>query len=209
MRLTTSRVPSKEKLRKKSLWESKHTTLLKQYAHDYGGTYVPASFKNWEYVGEHVKIDAPKGEGPIYIALKNSGNSNGKGQLSILEMKFLFRPRRKLEFSLFSTKRKVLSMFYPNMRPATMPNAVLKKLFKGMATHPNLLRSLLKHEGLEEALMPFFSSRFNLRIKDQKATFRISQTLNAPDMQAIHEQVQLLIRFIAALHEQNVIHDLR
>ncbi|MGZ9585489.1 hypothetical protein [Paenibacillus marinisediminis] len=198
----------KKKPISKKWWESAGTQLLKQYAEQYGGTYFPSKLKGWSYISEHVQVNDPTGHGSYTISFKSSGNSSSSSSSDMIEIKYTFRPRRKLEFFLISAKRAMFSFMHRDMRPVTMPDSAMSKLFKGMSTHPSLLRTVLKHDGLSDELMPYFSATIRLRINEHKATLSWTEAHKKPDLQVIHERMRIVQLFVQALREQNVIHEL-
>ena len=191
---------------KKQWWESKRTVLLKQYAHDYGGEYVAASLKKWRYTAEHVKLPDPYGLGTYDVSVRSNSNSNSTSTSELIEVKFTYRPRRKLEFSMTPAKR-LNYAFHRNMDKVTMPNTVMSKLFQAVSTHPSLLRSVLKHEGLAEELMMFLSVKLQLRIKEHTAVLTWTEPCNDPDLRALEDRISVMKQFVRALYDQNIIHE--
>lgn len=204
----SNRPTSSAKVSKKSIWQTEHTTMMKQFAQQFGGTYVAASFKNWKYTAEHVKLPVKGIQEPIYISLKSSGNSgNGSKNMLILQIKYIFRPRRKLEFMLKSIKRLLMAAFYRNMREVAMPDSTLRKYVKGIATHPSTLRSVLKYDGLPEALVMHPAAAIQLRVKEGKATLRLDEAEKEWNLSLMNERVELMKMFIHSLRGQNIVHE--
>lgn len=197
---------TKKPITKKQWYESHNTHTLKEYAKSCGAEYVKASFENWIYTGEHVKVIDRKGWGTYSIAIQSNGNNNSSSDSEKIEIKFQFRPRRKLEFFMVP-KRGFLGWIHRDMREVTMPDNAMSKTFKGIATHPSLLRSVLKHEGLSDEMLAFMKASVRLKMKDHKATLHWQEAYKKPDVEVIQERLLVLRRFVQALHEQNVIHE--
>lgn len=201
--------PKAKKLTRGKKWyESAQTVLLKDYAERYGGTYIPASFKHWKYTGEHVKIVSASGHETLYISVTSGNSNNSSSNSDTIRLKYVYRPRRKLQFVMVPKKGLLISMMYRDMKPVTMPNSAMSKLFKGVSTHPSLLRTVLKYEGLAEELMIYFHASIKLQIKDGKATLSWSESYKKPDAEIVNERVTVLQYIIKALDEQNVIYDM-
>lgn len=185
---------------RKPWWVNKPTALLQEYAHTYGGTYVPASFKDWRYTGQHVRIPLGQDLGTVMITVTEPSS----GTL-VVSMKYDYRPRRRLEFHLCAKKRPLFLPFHSDLLPATLPISAMNKTFHSKTSHPSLLRSILKQEGLHEALELHPRAYIKLRHKQHQALLSLSETSKKPDAQMIDQGVRLLKRFIAALHEQGYI----
>ncbi|OPA75596.1 hypothetical protein BVG16_19835 [Paenibacillus selenitireducens] len=196
---------SKKHVRKK-WWEPKSTGILRQYAHDFNGTYHEASFKGFSYKSQHVTVGARHGAGTIQVTIIEAGNNNGSSA-DTMELTYTYRPRRKLEFYLCSAKRLAYSFLQQRLRPTSMPNSALMKVFKGGATHPSMLRSLLKHEQLSDMLLEHPHAEIRLKIKEHNATLTYRERVKKPDGQSLSQGVQLMERLLDALREQSVMHE--
>lgn len=190
---------------RKPWWVSKSTALLQEFAHTSKGAYAPSSFKGWKYTGQHVTIPLAQGLGTIVVTVTDS-NSDSSGQLAV-SMKFSYSPRRKLEFHLRKVKRPLFLPFHPQLRPVTLPNSAMNKAFHAKASHPSLLRSLLKQDGLYEALESQPGSYIRLQLKDHKAVLRLSENSKKLDTHSLERGVKLMKHFIAGLHEQGFIRE--
>lgn len=199
---------AKRGTKRKKWYESAQTVLLKEYADQYGGTYIPASFKHWKYTGEHVKIELKSGDESLYISVTSGNNNNSGSNTETIRLKYVYRPRRKLQFVIVPKKRLLLNIMYRDMKPVTMPNTAMSKLFKGLSTHPSLLRTVLKYEDLAEELMVYDHATTKLQIKDGKAILSWTENYKKPNAETVHERVSALKYMIKALHDQGVIYDM-
>lgn len=191
---------------RKPWWVSKSTALLQEFAHASKGTYVPSSFKGWKYTGQHVTIPlAAQGSGMIVVTVTDS-SSNSSGQLAV-SMRYSYSSRRKLEFHLCKVNRPLFLPFHPQLRPVTLPNSAMNKAFHAKASHPSLLRSLLKQDGLQEALEGQPGSYIKLQFKEHKAVLSLTETSKKPDTHSLEKGVKLMKHFIAGLHEQGFIRE--
>lgn len=188
-----------------SLLVPKSTMILQDYAHTYGGTYVPSSFKKWKYTAKHIKIDLNHGLGSIYVMIKDS-SSNSSDNVPYIHIKYNYRPRRKLECNLCSIKKPIFLPFQQHLRPSTLSNSAVNKLFHARSSHPSLFRTLLKQEGLDQALLNRPNASFKIRIKEQKALLTYSEACKKPDVQVLHSCIQLVKLLIASLREQGIIY---
>lgn len=199
---------AKKLIRRKKWYESAQTVLLKDYAERYGGIYIPASFKHWKYTGEHVKIVSDSGHETLYISVTSGSSNNSSSNSETIRLKYVYRPRRKLQFVMVPKKGLLLNVMHRDMKPVTMPNSTMSKLFKGVSTHPSLFRTVLKYDNLTEELMNYFYANIKLQIKDGKATLCWTENYKKPDAEAMNERVMALRYIIKALDEQNVIYDM-
>ncbi|GIO37989.1 hypothetical protein J41TS12_28500 [Paenibacillus antibioticophila] len=188
----------------KPWWESKSTTVLQQFAQTGGGFFVPAAFKNWKYTGQHVRIELGHGRGTLYVTLKDSGSESSHLVTSI---QYSFQPRRKFQFHLCKAKRLIFIPFHPELKDASMPNSAMQKSFHAKATHPSLLRQLLKFEGLQEALESKPNAYVSLKTKDRRLLLTLTEASKKPDADSLNQGVQLMRYFIAALEEHGVIRE--
>ncbi|WP_314584322.1 hypothetical protein [Paenibacillus terrigena] len=196
---------SKEDFVRKKWWEPKSTGVLRQYAHTNHGTYHASSLKGFNYTPQHVIVNARKGAGEMQVIIIESGNNAGSSDT--LEIVYTYRPRRKLEFSLSSAKR--IGFWLQRLRPTTMPNAALAKLFKGSSTHPSILRSVLKHEQLHDRLIEHPSAEIRLHIKDHNAKLTYRERIKKLDEHNIAASVEMMEQLIEALQDQSVIYEPR
>lgn len=187
----------------KKWWVSGTTHLLQEFAKAYGGDYVPGSFKGWRYRGQHVRIGLGKELGALVLTVTDSNSDSSKNYT--VGIKFEFAPRRKLEFHLCRSKRPLFIPFRPQLRPVTLPNAAMNKQFHAKASHPSLLRSILKQEGLHEALESNPRAYVKLRHYGNKAVLSLSESSKKPDKETLARAVELMKLVIAALHEQGFI----
>lgn len=188
----------------KPLGVNKAATILQQFAANGGGSFVPASFKNWKYTGQHVRIELGHGRGVLYVSLKDSGSESSQLVTSI---RYSFQPRRKLQFHLCRTKRLIFIPFHSELKDAAMPNSAMQKSYHAKATHPSLLRQLLKFEGLQEALESKPNAYISLKAKDRRLLLTLTETSKDPDTDSLNQGVRLLRYFIAALEEHGVIRE--
>ncbi|MGG6313743.1 hypothetical protein [Paenibacillus macerans] len=191
---------------RKQWWESKSTVLLKEFAKNYGGTFAAAKFQGLKYKGQHVRVPLARGLGTCDIAVTDP-NNDSSGNAYVITIKYSYRPRRKLEFDLFSAKRQVLAWFSGQLREATLPNSAMNKQFRARASHPSVLRSVLKQEGLAETLDLHPSVYFRLRIKAGRASLTCTEKSKKPDVHMIADTLKLARLMIHALEEQGIIHD--
>ncbi|WP_178019830.1 hypothetical protein [uncultured Paenibacillus sp.] len=192
---------------RKPWWEPKSTALLKEYAKTSGGTYAAGKFRGWKYKGQHVRVPLPRGFGNCEVAITDPSNDSS-GNAYVITVKYDYRPRRKLEFVLFSAKRHVLAWFAGGLRETPLPNSAMNKRFQAKASHPSLLRSVLKHEGLEELLDLHPSVHLRLRIqKSGRGTLTFTEKFKKPDVPAITASVELMKKLILALEEQGIVGD--
>ncbi|MEF2966331.1 hypothetical protein V3851_10855 [Paenibacillus sp. M1] len=189
---------------RKPWWVAKSTALLQEYAQAYGGIYVPASFKGWVYKGQYVRIALKQGWGDIFVTVKDSGDSSHRLTIG---MKYVYSPRRRLEFHLRRTKYPLVLPFRRNLRPVTMPNSAMNKAYHAKASHPSLLRSILKQEGLHESLEAHPAVQIRHAAKGHNAVLSLSETSKTPDAKLLHQGVELMKQFITALHEQGFIRE--
>ncbi|WP_410771080.1 hypothetical protein [Fontibacillus sp. BL9] len=190
---------------RKPWWVSKSTALLQEYAHTARGTYVPGSFKDWKYTGQHVKIPLGHGLGTIIVTVTDSGS--GSSNQLVVGMKYSYSPRRKLEFHLCKLSRPLFLPFHPQLRHVTLPNTAMNKQFHAKASHPSLLRSILKQDGLHEELEAQPSAYIKLQPKKQMAILSLDDTSKTPDAHMLDRNIKLMKHFIAALHEQGYIRE--
>lgn len=191
------------KAKNKKWWVSETTHLLQDFAKTYGGVYVPAIFKGWKYKGQHVRIELGHELGAIYLTVADSSSDSSKSYT--VGMKFEFASRRKLEFHLCRSKRPLFLPFRPQLRPVTLPNAAMNKQFHAKASHPGLLRSILKQEGLHETLESCPRAYIKLRPHGGKAVLSVSESAKKPDKETLVRAAGLMKLMIAALHEQGFI----
>jgi hypothetical protein len=189
---------------RKPWWEPKSTTLLKEFARSSGGAYAAGKFRGWKYKGQHVQTPLPRSFGACEVTVTDP-SSESSGNTYVITVKYSFRPRRKLEFDLFSAKRPILAWFTGRLRETSLPNSAMNKRFQAKASHPSLLRSALKHQGVEELLTPHPNVHIRLRIKGGRSTLTITEKFKKPDISAITANVELMKSFILALEEQGII----
>lgn len=187
-------------------WVSKATGILQQFAQAGGGSFVPASFKGWKYTGQHVRIDLGHGRGMVYVTLKDSGSESSQ---LVTNIQYSFLPRRKFQFHLCKSKRLIFIPFNSELKDASMPNSAMQKSFHAKATHPSLLRQLLKFEGLQEMLESNPNAYISLKIKDRKLVLNLTETSKKLDTESLNQGVRLIRYFIAALEEHGVIRENR
>ncbi len=192
---------------RKPWWVSKSTALLQEYAHIAHGTYVPASFKGWKYTGQHAKIPLGHGLGTMIVTVTDSGSGSGSSNQLVVGMKYNYSPRRKLEFHLCKLSRPLFLPFHPQLRPVTLPNAAMNKQFHAKASHPSLLRSILKQDGLHEELEVQPTAYIKLQPKNQMSVLSLSESSKKPDTHMLDRNMKLMNHFIAALHEQGYIRE--
>lgn len=192
----------------KPWWESKSKFLLQEYAAKYDATFVAASFKNWKYTGQHVIIGLPHGRGQLYLTVTDSSSSNGTNTSSgqVIQIKYKYKPRRKLEYILSPIKSALFLIFRGNLRQVTLPNP-LSKSFHAGASHPSLLRGILKYEGIAELLEEHKGARLKTRVKEHEAELSFTETHKKVDIALLHECVQLTELFIEAIYEQGMVRE--
>ncbi|HEY4391942.1 MAG TPA: hypothetical protein VGN02_11420 [Paenibacillus sp.] len=194
----------------KPWWESKSKFLLQEYAKKYEATFVEASFKNWKYTGRHVLIRLPHERGQMYLTVTDSSNSNGtntnNGQ--VIGIKYKYKPRRKFEYLLSSVKSPLLLMFHRNLRQVTLPNP-LSKSFHAGASHPSLLRGILKHEGITDLLEWHKGARLKARVKEHEAELAFTETNKKADVEFLRGCVQIMELFIEAMREQGIVREVK
>lgn len=193
---------------RKQWWEAKSTVLLKQYEKTYGGTFTAAKFHGWKYKGQYLRIALAHGLGTCDITVADP-NNDSSGHSYVVTIVYSYRPRRKLEFDFFSAKRPGLSLFSGQLRRVMLPNSAMNKQFRAKASHPSLLRSVLKQEGLAEMLDLHPGAAFKLRIKGPKARLSCTEKFKHPDVHTLESSLKLMKLFIHALEEQGVIYDLQ
>ncbi|MGP0586341.1 hypothetical protein [Paenibacillus timonensis] len=191
---------------RKPWWESKSTALLKEYAKTSGSAYTAGKFSGWRYKSQHVRVPLPRSFGNCEVAITDPSNDSS-GNEYVISVKYSYRPRRKLEFVLFSAKRHLLAWLTGGLRETPLPNSAMNKRFQAKASHPSLLRSALKHEGLEELLDLHPNVHFRLRIKSGRATLTCTEKFKKPDVPAIAASVELMKKMIYALEEQGIVGD--
>lgn len=191
---------------RKPWWEPKSTALLKGYAKTSGGAYAAGKFRSWKYKGQHVRVPLPRSFGSCEVTIADP-NNDSSGNAYVITIKYSYRPRRKLEFVLFSSKRHVPAWFAGGLRDTPLPNSAMNKRFQARASHPSLLRSVLKHEGLEELLDLHPHVHFRLRIRSGRATLTCTEKFKKPDVPAITANVELMKKMILALEEQGIVGD--
>lgn len=189
---------------RKHWWVPRSTALLQDFAKSCGGTYVPAVFKGWKHAGQHVRIELEQGMGTCRVTLKEADSGSGSKAL-VVGMNYEYQPKHKLEFELFSAKRPLLLLFQGRYRRATLPYSAMNKRFKAKATHPSLLRSLIKYEGLAEALDSHPKAYIKVRLKEQKAVLTLTESFKKPDAHTLETNLALMKLFIQALHSQGLV----
>ncbi|WP_334074866.1 MULTISPECIES: hypothetical protein [Paenibacillus] len=189
----------------KPWWVSKSQALLQQYAETHSGVYVRTSFKGWKYTGQHVRKELKQGIGALYVTLADAGSDSSKQWSSAV--KFCFMPRRKLEFSLKRSKHPLALPFHPELRSASLPHSAMNKTYHAKATHPGLLRLILKQEGLYEALEHLPGARVKLRIKGSRGILTVSGLSKKPDLAFLEAGVKVALHFIEALHEHGFVRE--
>lgn len=190
---------------RKPWWVSKSKALLQQYAETDGGIYVPASFKGWKYTGQHVRKELNQGIGALHVTLVDSGSDSSKHWSAAV--KFNFVPRRKLEFYLKRSRHPLALPFHPELRPASLPHSAMNKAYHAKATHPGLLRLILKQEGLYEALELLPGAYVKLGLKGNRAVLTISARSKKPDLGFLEAGVKVAVHFIDALHEHGFVRE--
>lgn len=193
-------------VKSKPWWEPKSTTLLKEYARTSGGTYAAGTFKNWKYKGQRVRLPLSPHFGSCEVTITDP-NNDSSGHEYAISVKYSYRPRRKLEFVLFSANRHLLAWFTRGLREASLPNSAMNKKYQAKASHPSLLRSALKYEGIEELLNLHSKIHVRLRIKNGRATLTCTEKLKKPDVPAITTTVELMKKLLLALEDQGIIGD--
>lgn len=188
----------------KPWWVSKATTVLQQFAQTGGGSFVPASFKNWKYTGQHVRIELGHGRGTLYVTIKDSGSESSQ---LITSIQYSFQPRRKFQFHLCKVNRLIFIPFHSELKDASMPNSAMQKSFHAKTTHPSLLRQLLKFEGLQEVLESKPDAYISLKTKDRRLLLTLTEASKKPDADSLNQGVRLMRYFIAALEEHGVIRE--
>ncbi|SDG57851.1 hypothetical protein SAMN04488542_1656 [Fontibacillus panacisegetis] len=191
---------------RKSMLESKSSIILQEYAKASGGTYVPSSFKGWKYTSHHVKVELAHGLGGVIIATL-SDSSSSSNSIPTIELTYKYRPRRKLECYLCSIKRPIFLPFQSHLRPASMPNSAVGKLFHAKSSHPSVLRSVLKHDGLDQELLKTPKATFRISLKGQAATLNYIESCKKPDVETLNSSVRLMKLFIRSLQEQGIIYE--
>lgn len=191
---------------RKPWWESKSTALLKEYAKTSGAAYVAGNFSSWKYKGQHVRMPLPRSFGACEVTITDP-SSEISGNEYVITVKYSYRARRKLEFVLFSAKRHILAWLTGGLRETPLPNSAMNKRFQAKASHPSLLRSALKHEGLEELLDLHPKVHVRLRIKNGRATLTCTEKFKKSDVPTITASVELMKKMIFALGEQGIISD--
>ncbi|WP_152392263.1 hypothetical protein [Paenibacillus guangzhouensis] len=194
----------KEQVRKK-WWEPKSTGILRQFAHVYHGTYHASALKSFSYTPQHALVNSRKSAGEIKVIIIESGNSGGSADT--VEISYEFRPRRKLEFTLLPTKR--MASWLQRLRPTSMPNSAMAKLYRGSSSHPSIFRSVLKHEQLQDKLLEHPDAELKLSIKDHKAKLTYRERIKKLEEHQIAAGVELMEQFISALRDQSVIYETR
>lgn len=191
---------------RKPWWESKSAALLKEIAKSGGGMYAAAKFHGLKYTRQHVRVRLPRDLGECIVTLADPSSSSS-GHAYVIGIKYSYRPRRKLEFDLCSTKRPALGLFSGRLRPATLPDSALNKRFRARASHPGLLRSILKQDGLAEAMEQHPGAYIKLRLKAHEASLSFSESVKHPDVPALDSSVQLMKLLIQGLYEQGSIYE--
>ncbi|MGZ7445585.1 hypothetical protein [Paenibacillus sp. TH7-28] len=191
---------------RKPWWESKSAALLKEFAKTGGGTYTAAKFHGLKYTRQHVRVRLPHELGECVVTLADpSSSSSSSGQTHVIGIKYSYRPRRKLEFDLRSAKRPALGLLPGRLRPAALPDSALNKRFRARASHPSLLRSVLKQDGLAGVLEQRPGAHIKLRLKTREASLSFSESVKHPDVPALVSSVQLMKLLIQGLYEQGII----
>lgn len=190
---------------RKRWWESKTTVLLKEYEKMYGGKFVAAQFKDFKYTGQYVRVLLAEDLGECTITLTEASSDSSNKNL-VIGIKYSFRPRRKLEFDLFSAKRPAFALFLHGRRPTTLPTSDMNKRFQARSSHPSVFRSVLKQDGLVEALDQHPKAYVRTRIKENKATLTFTESCKNPDASKIEDCLKLVKLFIEGLQEQGVIY---
>lgn len=191
----------------KPWWESKSKFLLQEYANKYEATFVEASFKNWKYTGRHVLIRLPRGRGQMYLTVTDS-NSNGSNTNNgqTIGIKYKYKPRRKLEYLLSPIKSPLLLIFHGNLRQVTLPNP-LSKSFHAGASHPSMLRAILKHEGIADLMEEHKDARLKTRVREHEAELTFSETNKKADVEFLRGCVQIMESFVEAIYEQGIVRE--
>ncbi|MDU5949895.1 hypothetical protein NYE69_06305 [Paenibacillus sp. FSL R5-0527] len=191
---------------RKPWWESKSAALLKEFAKTGGGTYAAAKLHGLKYTRQHVRVRLPHELGECIVTLADPSSSSS-GQAHVIGIKYSYRPRRKLEFDLCSAKRPAPGLLSGRLRPAALPDSALNKRFRARASHPGLLRPVLKQDGLAEALELHPGAHIKLRLKAHEASLSFSESVKHPDVPALVSSVQLMKLLIQGLYEQGVIYE--
>ncbi|MBA9083614.1 hypothetical protein FHR92_000057 [Fontibacillus solani] len=190
---------------RKNMLESKSSIILQEYAKASGGTYVPSSIKRWKYTSHHVKVELAHGLGVIIATLSDSSSSSNS--VPTIELTYKYRPRRKLECYLCSIKRPIFLPFQSHLRPASMPNSAISKLFHAKASHPSVLRSVLKQDGLDQELLKRPKATFRISLKGHVATLIYIEPCKKTDVETLNSSVRLMKLFIRSLQEQGIIYE--
>ncbi|MMZ58103.1 hypothetical protein D3C76_477170 [compost metagenome] len=189
----------------KSLLEPKSSAVLQEYAKTSGGTYIASSFKGWKYTSHHVKVELAHGLGVIIATLTDGSSSSNS--VPTIQLKYKYRPRRKLECYLCSIKRPIFLPFQRHLRPASMPNSAVSKVFHAKASHPSVLRSVLKQDGLDQELLKSPKPTFRISLKGPVATLFYIESCKKPDVETLCSSVRLMTLFIRSLQEQGIIYE--
>ncbi|MOA32111.1 hypothetical protein D3C78_1533020 [compost metagenome] len=88
-----------------------------------------------------------------------------------------------------------------------MPNSAGSKLFHAKASHPSVLRSVLKQDGLDQELLKTPRATFKLTLKGRMATLIYIETCKKPDVEILSSSVRLMKLFIRSLKEQGIIYE--
>lgn len=191
---------------RKHWWESRSAVLLQDFAKSCDGTYVPAVFKGWKTKRQHVLIELEQGKGTCVVTLTESDSSSGSGKKALVpSMQYTYQPARKLEFELFSAKRPVFHLFRRYLRATALPYSAMNKQFRARASHPSLLRSLLKQEGLAEVLEKHQKPYIKQHLKEQKAVLIFAESYKNADVKTLEANLTLMKLFIQALHDQGMV----
>lgn len=188
----------------KSLWQLKSTVLLKEYEKSYkDGTFVPAKLHGWKYKGHHVRIKLGQhyGTGELTVA----DPTNETGLTFGITMKYSYRPRRKLEFTVAPAKNPMLLLFTKHLKETAMPNSAMSKNYVAKASHPSLLRSVLKHEGVSQWLELHPEVQLRLRVKNGVATLCCANRVKEADAHSLQDVVKLTKLVLHALEEQTAV----
>lgn len=188
-------------------WEPKSTRLLRQYAHEAGGTFQSASLKGIKYTPQAAKVNLSHGRGELKVRVVDSSNQGSSGSQESIVVTYDFRPRRKLKFYLISKKRLALHAFDRDYRETTMPNHLLAKMFKAGASHPSILRAILKYEPFADDLLVHPFADIRLKIKGNMATLAYKESVKKSDVEMIQDKVDVVKHLIEALYEQSVVYE--
>ncbi|WP_018749922.1 hypothetical protein [Paenibacillus sanguinis] len=187
-----------------SWWQSKATALLKEYEESYNdGTFVPAKLHGWKYKGHHVRIRLGQHYGTGELTITDPTNETGN--MFGITIKYSYRPRRKLEFAVAPAKNPMLLMFIRHLRVTAMPNSAMSKNYAAKASHPSLLRSALKHDGLSEWLERHPGVHLRLRVKNGIATLSCANKVKEADVNSLQDVVELTKLVLQALEEQSAV----